>query len=187
MQNLKPLTVSVFFFALECGKIFIKKHSIESRCYRTGKYTVCRRYRASFSPEILQSGAVKGLIATYTEPSCERSGHTPCSHRDRFTTSSETEANAVGEKNDAKRLGFSMILKDQERKFSTTVHKHAIPSFIPPPPATPPPPPPQPSSTPSTPPPSLHPIFLPPPPPPPPPPPHLLRSTHTPSSREKSV
>ena len=31
-------------------------------CYRTGKYTVCRRVRASFSPEILQAVAVKGLI-----------------------------------------------------------------------------------------------------------------------------
>ena len=30
-------------------------------CYRTGEYTVCRRVRASFSPEILQSGAVNGL------------------------------------------------------------------------------------------------------------------------------
>ena len=30
-------------------------------CCRTGKYTVCRRVRASFSPEILQDGAVKGL------------------------------------------------------------------------------------------------------------------------------
>ena len=31
-------------------------------CYRTGKYTVCRRVRASFSPEILQARAVMGLI-----------------------------------------------------------------------------------------------------------------------------
>ena len=30
-------------------------------CYRTGKYTVCRRARAAFSPEILQAVAVKGL------------------------------------------------------------------------------------------------------------------------------
>ena len=29
--------------------------------YRTGKYPVCRRVRTSFSPEILQAGAVKGL------------------------------------------------------------------------------------------------------------------------------
>ena len=31
---------------------------------RTRKYTVCRRVRASFSPEILQSGSVKGLKYT---------------------------------------------------------------------------------------------------------------------------
>ena len=30
-------------------------------CYRTGKYTVRRRVRASFSPEILQAVAVKGF------------------------------------------------------------------------------------------------------------------------------
>ena len=30
-------------------------------CYRTGEYTVCRRVRASFSPEILKAVAVKGL------------------------------------------------------------------------------------------------------------------------------
>ena len=31
-------------------------------CYRTGKSTVCRSVRASFSPEILKAGAVKGLM-----------------------------------------------------------------------------------------------------------------------------
>ena len=31
-------------------------------CYKTRKYTVCRRICASFSPEILQAGAVKGLL-----------------------------------------------------------------------------------------------------------------------------
>ena len=30
-------------------------------CHRTRKYTVCRRVRASFGPNILQVGAVKGL------------------------------------------------------------------------------------------------------------------------------
>ena len=43
-------------------KDFHQNVYIESRCYRTGKYTVCRRFRASFSPENLQAGAVKGLI-----------------------------------------------------------------------------------------------------------------------------
>ena len=31
-------------------------------CYRTGKHAVCRRVPASFSPEMLQAWAVKGLI-----------------------------------------------------------------------------------------------------------------------------
>ena len=40
-------------------------------CYRTGKYTVCRRVRVSFSMEIVQAPAVKGLmlnLETHTEP-----------------------------------------------------------------------------------------------------------------------
>ena len=32
-------------------------------CYRTGKYTICRCIHPSFSPEVLQAGAVKGLKA----------------------------------------------------------------------------------------------------------------------------
>jgi len=59
MRNLKPLNLSVFFFA--CERTLIKTYSIESRCYRTGKYTVCRRVRTSFGQEILQAGAMKGL------------------------------------------------------------------------------------------------------------------------------
>ena len=42
-------------------EILIETRSIASRCYRSGKCTVCRRVRASFSPENLQAGAVKGL------------------------------------------------------------------------------------------------------------------------------
>ena len=33
-------------------------------CYRTGKNAVCRRVRASFSPEIVQAEAVKGVGAS---------------------------------------------------------------------------------------------------------------------------
>ena len=62
MQNLKPLSRFVFFFALACERIFTQTHSIESRCYRIEKHTVCRRVRASFSPDLLQAGAVNGLI-----------------------------------------------------------------------------------------------------------------------------
>ena len=41
--------------------MFIEAHSIESRCYRSEKFAVGRRVRASLSPEILQAGAVKEL------------------------------------------------------------------------------------------------------------------------------
>ena len=51
----------VFFFALTRERMFIKAHSIENRCCRTGRYTVCRRIHAFFCPEILQAGAVKGI------------------------------------------------------------------------------------------------------------------------------
>ena len=61
MRNLKPSSLSVFFFALASEKTFIKTYITESGCYRIGKYTVYRRVRASFSPEMLQAGAVKGL------------------------------------------------------------------------------------------------------------------------------
>ena len=61
MPNLKPLSLFLLFFALACERVFIKTHSIESRCHRTGKYTLCWRVRASFSTGILQAGAVKGL------------------------------------------------------------------------------------------------------------------------------
>ena len=36
VQNLKPLTVSVVFFALSCERIFIETYSIETRFYRSG-------------------------------------------------------------------------------------------------------------------------------------------------------
>ena len=66
VQNLKPCwnpkAFFAFFFALTCERIFIRLHGIESRCYRTQKYTVCRHIPASFSLEVLQAWAVKGLI-----------------------------------------------------------------------------------------------------------------------------
>ena len=36
-------------------------HRIENKCYRTGKYIVCRLICVPFSLEILQAAAVKGL------------------------------------------------------------------------------------------------------------------------------
>ena len=43
-----------------------KRIALRNRCYRTGKYTGCRRVHASFSPEIVQAGVVKGLITDIT-------------------------------------------------------------------------------------------------------------------------
>ena len=60
---MKPLSIFVFFFVLACEMIEIKTHITESRCYRTGNIL---RARASFSPGILQAGAVKGLSFTYS-------------------------------------------------------------------------------------------------------------------------
>ena len=63
MRNLKPLAFFVFFFALACERIFIETHSIENRCV-TGPESILfagRVPRASFSPDNLPAGAVKGL------------------------------------------------------------------------------------------------------------------------------
>ena len=59
------LFLAFFLLALACERIFIKTHSSENRCYRTRKYTVWRRVRASFSPGILQAGTVKWLMCRY--------------------------------------------------------------------------------------------------------------------------
>ena len=60
---MKPLSLFVLFYALACERIFTKTHSTENKCYRTGKYTVCRRVSALFSPEILLARAAKRLIS----------------------------------------------------------------------------------------------------------------------------
>ena len=49
------------FFTLACEIMFDKTHGTENRCYRIETYTVCRHVHASFSPDILQTGVVKGL------------------------------------------------------------------------------------------------------------------------------
>ena len=62
MLNLRPLSISFFLFVCTgMWKDVIKTYSIESRSYRTVKYTVYRHVCASFSPDILQVGTVKGL------------------------------------------------------------------------------------------------------------------------------
>ena len=69
-------------FTLSCKRIFIETHSIESRCYRSGKDTVCRRVRVSFNPKMLQAGAEKGLNLKKIHGSYE-------SHWERCTTNSQ--------------------------------------------------------------------------------------------------
>ena len=66
--NLKPFKPFCFLFALACERTFITTHNIESRCV-IGPENILffRRVRASFSPEIVQVGAVKGLKPHITE------------------------------------------------------------------------------------------------------------------------
>ena len=59
-QNLKPLTVSVFFFAVACEGIFIET-ALKADLTGPKNITVCRRVRASFRPDISQAGAGKAL------------------------------------------------------------------------------------------------------------------------------
>ena len=65
-RNAKFEIITTFFLllVLACKKTFMKMHSIESRSaiHRTRKYTLCRRVCALFSLDVLQAGAVKGLI-----------------------------------------------------------------------------------------------------------------------------
>ena len=58
-MKFEEVTPFCFVFRTGTWKIFMKTHSIESR---TGKYTVCRLVLAYYSPEILQTGAMKGLM-----------------------------------------------------------------------------------------------------------------------------
>ena len=77
MQNVKAVAASVFFFTLACERVFIETHSIESRCYRPEKWTVCRRVCVSFSPDILQVGAMKGLNRTACTDQCKFGDRAP--------------------------------------------------------------------------------------------------------------
>ena len=48
----------MFFLALACERIVSTTHSVESRCYRTRKSTVCRQVGASFSPDVLRAACI---------------------------------------------------------------------------------------------------------------------------------
>ena len=56
------LNLSVFFLALACKTISIKTHSTESRFVTAPENILFGGVRVFFSPEMLQAGAVKGLI-----------------------------------------------------------------------------------------------------------------------------
>ena len=59
--NRKILKPVCFLFRINMWKVFIKTQCWKQFCYRSGKFTVCRRVWAFFSgPEIWQAVAVKG-------------------------------------------------------------------------------------------------------------------------------
>ena len=68
VRNLKPVSLFAFVFALATHVKGPPPKCKAGRidCHRTGKCTVCRRARASFSPESLHAGAVKGLKTNRT-------------------------------------------------------------------------------------------------------------------------
>ena len=63
VQNLKPLSLFVFFFAMTCERIFTKTDIIESRCV-TGPENILFAGASVHLSEILQAWAVKGLQTT---------------------------------------------------------------------------------------------------------------------------
>ena len=68
VRNWKPLSLFVCFFALACETIFIKTHSTENRCYRTGKCTVYRYVRPCiFQPEKFTDWSSEGVNVMNTE------------------------------------------------------------------------------------------------------------------------
>ena len=56
------LLTFVFFSALTSKRTCIKRNNIESGLLQDGKYTLLAGMSAIFSAEILQTGAVKGLM-----------------------------------------------------------------------------------------------------------------------------
>ena len=61
VRNSKPFSLFVFFFASACERIFIKTHTIESRCDTEPGNRLFAGCPCTFSPDILQAGTVKGL------------------------------------------------------------------------------------------------------------------------------
>jgi len=75
MMSFENLGLFVFFFALACERIFIKMHGTESKfVIRPETILFLRCVRASFTLEIFQAVALKGLIekglTIYSSPIC---------------------------------------------------------------------------------------------------------------------
>ena len=62
VRNLKSFSLLIFFFVLACEQILVKTHTIKGRfVIGSETYTVCRRVRALFSPELVEDGGKKGV------------------------------------------------------------------------------------------------------------------------------
>jgi len=76
LRNLKIVSLFVFVFVLACERIFIKLLSIEGRCVTGPENIVRSRVHASFSPEVLHVGAVKGLRTVFASAPVESTDRT---------------------------------------------------------------------------------------------------------------
>ena len=70
MVNLKPVNLFIFFFALACERIFVKTHRTDNRCVISAENILFVGASVHRQPEILQVGAVKGLICPSTGHQC---------------------------------------------------------------------------------------------------------------------
>ena len=94
MQHLKPLRLSVFFFALACERTFIKKLALNLDVIGPEiiLFPGASIHAFFFCPEMLQTGAVKGL-----SPLADRSSQCTAS----LTYSLHALSVAVGQDNDS--------------------------------------------------------------------------------------
>ena len=66
VRNLKPWSLFVFVFALACERTFITVHSIESRCYRSEKYSVLQARPCMFQPGNFTGCGSEGVKLRYS-------------------------------------------------------------------------------------------------------------------------
>ena len=81
IKHLKPLSLCVFFFTQACERIFIKMHSIESRCVKGPENILSAGTSLHLSAQkIWQAEAVKGLkLLPQTQLAWLSPLHTPTS------------------------------------------------------------------------------------------------------------